>query len=138
MVSDIVYILDCLLGNKEAKEEDDLNGSGTLTVSDLVVARYHILTADRKYTIDEAKLAAEKAKVAADAKAYGITEEMLTASVTNEGNRSRVANVMKKALRGETITIATIGGSITEGTGISPADGRAEKCWAALMAMVVR
>ena len=134
VVSDIVYILDCLLGNKEAKEEDDLNGSGTLTVSDLVVARYHILTADRKYTIDEAKLAAEKAKVAADAKAYGITEEMLTASVTNEGNRSRVANVMKKALRGENITIATIGGSITEGTGISPADGRAEKCWAALMA----
>ena len=66
------------------------------------------------------------------------TDEMLKAAVTNVGNRSRVANVMKKALRGENITIATIGGSITEGTGISPADGRAEKCWAALMAMVVR
>ena len=83
------------------------------------------------YTIDEEKLAAEKAKIVEDANTYGITDEMLEAAVTNAGNRSRVANVMKKALRGENITIDTIGGSITEGTGITIADGRAEKCWAA-------
>ncbi len=133
-VSDIVYIVDCLLGNKTPNEEDDLNGSGTLTVSDLVLARNHILTANGNYSIDCEKLATEKARVEADAATYGITDQMLEASVANVGNRSRVANVMKKALRGENITIATIGGSITEGTGIPEASGRADKCWAALMA----
>lgn len=134
VVSDVVYILDCLLGNKEAQPEDDLNGNGKLTVSDLVLVRHHIMTANGNYSIDKEKLATEKAKVAADAAAFGITDEMLRVSVANVGNRSRVANVMKKALRGENITIATIGGSITEGTGIPVADGRADKCWAALMA----
>ncbi len=134
VVSDVVYLLDRMLGKKTPAEEDDLNGSGILTVSDLVLVRHHILTANGNYSIDKEKLEEEKAKVAAEAESFGITDEMLKASVANVGNRSRVANVMKKALRGENITIATIGGSITEGTGITVADGRAEKCWAALMA----
>ncbi len=54
VVSDVVYIVDCLLGRKEPQlPEDDINGSGTLTVSDLVLVRYHILTANGSYSIDE-------------------------------------------------------------------------------------
>jgi len=135
VVSDIVYLVDCLLGNKTPAEEDDINGSGTVTVSDLVAARYHILTAEQKYTIDEAKLSAEKLKITEDAAKYGINDETLVRSLTNAGNRSRVANVMKKALRGENITIATIGGSITEGGALDREPvGKRNLGWAPLMA----
>ena len=135
VVSDVVYLIDCLLGNKVPQEEDDINGSGTLTVSDLVLARNHILTAEKKYIIDETKLATEKAKITEDAAKYGITDETLARSLTNAGNRSRVANVMKKALRGENITIATIGGSITEGGALDREPvGKRDLGWAPLMA----
>ena len=134
VVSDVVYILDCLLGKKTAQEEDDLNRSGKLTVSDLVLVRKHILTAEKKYTLDETKLAAEKTKVIDDVKKYGIPEELFDRFITNVGNRSRIANVMKKALRGENITIATIGGSITEGVALDREPvGKRDLGWASLM-----
>ena len=45
----------------------------------------------------------------------GITADNLEKSILNDGNRSAVANVIKKAMDGENVTIVTFGGSITQG-----------------------
>ena len=47
------------------------------------------------------------------------TEEMCRRAVLNVGNTARLANVMKRAQNKEAITVACIGGSITQGTGAS-------------------
>lgn len=57
----------------------------------------------------------------------GITDTMIALSRLNEGNKVRLANVMKKAAAGEEITIGYFGGSITQG---SSAD--ANTCYARL------
>lgn len=46
-----------------------------------------------------------------------LTKEVLDRSIVNQGNMSRIAKVIKKAIQGEDVTIGFIGGSITEGTG---------------------
>lgn len=47
----------------------------------------------------------------------GIDNTNLEKSVLYNGNRSAVANVIKKAMRGENVTIVAFGGSITQGAG---------------------
>ncbi|MBQ8922779.1 MAG: SGNH/GDSL hydrolase family protein [Oscillospiraceae bacterium] len=47
------------------------------------------------------------------------TDEMTKRAILNQGNRARLANVMKRAQDGEKLTIGVIGGSITQGTGAS-------------------
>ena len=49
----------------------------------------------------------------------GITADNLKNSLLNDGNRSAVANVIKKAMKGEKVTIVAFGGSITWGAGES-------------------
>lgn len=46
----------------------------------------------------------------------GITDTMIQLSRLNEGNKARLAKVVKKAQGGEDITVAYLGGSITQGT----------------------
>ena len=48
--------------------------------------------------------------------ADGITDKMAALSELNLGNQVRLANVMKRAEAGEAITVAYIGGSITQGS----------------------
>ena len=48
--------------------------------------------------------------------ADGITDKMAALSELNKGNQVRLAEVMKKADAGEEITVAYIGGSITQGS----------------------
>ena len=50
------------------------------------------------------------------AKQLGITNEMLIKSIVSKGNSVRVANVIRKGMRAEDITIGVIGGSVTAGT----------------------
>ena len=52
----------------------------------------------------------------------GVTDKMYNRALLNEGNTSRLAAAMEKAKKGESITVATIGGSITQGTAASSAD----------------
>ena len=47
------------------------------------------------------------------------TWDMCRRAVVNQGNRARLADVMKRAKNGEAVTVACIGGSITQGTGAS-------------------
>lgn len=49
----------------------------------------------------------------------GVTDKMYNRALLNEGNTSRLAAAMEKAKKGESITVATIGGSITQGTAAS-------------------
>lgn len=46
----------------------------------------------------------------------GITDKMIEISRLNEGNKARLAKVIKKAQGGEDITVGYIGGSITQGS----------------------
>ena len=48
--------------------------------------------------------------------ANGITDKMAALSELNSGNQVRLANAMKRAEAGESITVAYIGGSITQGS----------------------
>ena len=58
-----------------------------------------------------------------------VTDEMLEKGILNEGNKARLISVMERAAKGEAITIAYIGGSITAGSSASP---MATACYAAL------
>lgn len=49
----------------------------------------------------------------------GVTDKMYNRALLNEGNTSRLAAAMEKAKKGESITVAAIGGSITQGTAAS-------------------
>lgn len=49
----------------------------------------------------------------------GVTDKMYNRALLNEGNTSRLAAAMEKAKKGESITVAIIGGSITQGTAAS-------------------
>lgn len=59
-----------------------------------------------------------------EAKAANITEQMLNRGIVNTGNPSRIARVMRKAQRGEKITIGYIGGSVTVGGAASTLETR--------------
>ncbi|MDR1891701.1 MAG: SGNH/GDSL hydrolase family protein [Oscillospiraceae bacterium] len=50
------------------------------------------------------------------AKELGLDEALLEKAVVNKGNQAAIANAMKKAQRGESVTVGVIGGSITQGS----------------------
>ena len=56
--------------------------------------------------------------------------DMVERSLMTTGDMTRMANVLKKAENGEEITVAYIGGSITEGLTVAP--NNPELCWAYL------
>lgn len=56
------------------------------------------------------------------------TPEMCRRAVISQGNRARLAAVMQRARAGEAVTVACIGGSITQGTGAAaPGDAYAAR-----------
>ena len=65
-----------------------------------------------------------KAEVRERALELKLTKEILDRSVSNIGNVSRIAKVLKKAMNGEDIFIGAIGGSITDGTAAQPWNNR--------------
>ncbi len=66
---------------------------------------------------------------ATDTGDVAITDDMRKASVINQGNITRLADAMVKAANGEEVTIAYIGGSITDGDSANP---KATACYAYL------
>lgn len=64
-----------------------------------------------------------------EATATSAAEQMLTKLMYTQGNPARVAKTLQKLQNGEEVTVAFLGGSITQGTG---ADN--ENCYAALTA----
>ncbi len=59
-----------------------------------------------------------------NAKALGVTQEMLNRAMVSAGNQVRIANAMRKARNGAPVTIGVIGGSISQGAVASTADKR--------------
>ena len=93
-------------------DSDDNNGGGTvselppeadnsysLTILDANDTSYADGVEDSEYVINN-----------------GITDKMVALSELNLGNQVRLADVMKRAEAGEAITVAYIGGSITQGS----------------------
>lgn len=61
-----------------------------------------------------------------------VSEEMLQNAILNEGNLARLAAVMRKAKNGEKVTVAVMGGSITQGSSAAYGNAYAnhfEKWW---------
>lgn len=48
-----------------------------------------------------------------------VSDKMYNRAMLNEGNLARLANAMKKAKNGESVTVSVIGGSITQGSSAS-------------------
>ena len=111
--ADCVVINNHIIGkaplSTELAQKADFNGDGKVSVSDIVMLRKNMGSGD-DYEIlegDELKQAILN----------GTYQKFLDESIYREGNNVRIANAMRKALAGEEITIAAIGGSITEGAG---------------------
>lgn len=130
-VSDIVGSVDYLLNPNSAVNSQilDIDRNDKITVTDIVLSRSAILEANGKtYTPDSSVISSMDSyveRIISQSGVSGITTENLENAVYNYGNRYRIAEVMKKAMRGENITICTFGGSITAGAGeqSSPASG---------------
>lgn len=106
-----------------SKDEKSSSAAGTLSNSD---SQSSSKTNDTPKPTDAPEVAPTE-EVGSDgltdkAKQLGITPEMLTRSIVSGGDEARIANAMKKAQRGETVTIGVIGGSITQGAGASGDD----------------
>lgn len=71
------------------------------------------------YTPDSTWVPADASLGLPEPEANMATDEMCRRAVLNVGNTARLANVMKRAQNKEAITVACIGGSITQGTGAS-------------------
>lgn len=123
-VSDLVALTDSAL-KSEYLNTNDLNRDGRITVTDMIKLR-SIIMSENSVTINTERLNAMKTQIAETAREYGMSDKTFQNSVYSVGNRTRVANTMKKALRGEKITVAAVGGSITRGDGASDST----KCYA--------
>ncbi len=66
-------------------------------------------------TKQSAALSAAKGWIDGIKEQYSVTDEMLANGLVSYGDSARVANVIRKLLRGESITLVQIGGSITQG-----------------------
>ncbi|MBQ9557948.1 MAG: hypothetical protein IJU94_05010 [Clostridia bacterium] len=62
------------------------------------------------------------------AKKHGVTQEIFNSTLVSAGNTARLARVMERASKGETVNVVTLGGSITYGLYASTS----QKCWAYL------
>lgn len=82
---------------------------------------------DISYTISDKVFADSYPSIPTDG--VDITDEMCESAIVNEGNLQRLASVMAKASAGEDITIAYIGGSITDGSSATPQE---KNCYAGL------
>ncbi len=106
--------------NENAKQGDWISIKVSSTAEGAKADAYAIslvkVTA-KKYTADSETLTAMKTLNAATMANAGVVvdENNISSSVFNKGNQTLVANVIKKAMDGEDITIVGFGGSITEG-----------------------
>ena len=122
-VSDILSFVDVALDDTKASELPfmyDLDKNGKITVSDVVFLRKNVLKiAKEALAPDEETLGNMKDHINDVLSRSGIGADMqnMEDSVYNQGNRVRIANVIRKAMRGEDITIVYFGGSITATAG---------------------
>lgn len=85
-------------------------------------------TAEDKAYLEEILAHASLSDAArAHAESLNVTADMLAASIVSGGDTARLANVLRKAQRGEDITIGVLGGSITQGSGADKGKAYADR-----------
>ncbi len=126
-VTDMLALLDIIYGEAQSELPTfmfDLNESGSVTVTDVVHLRGKIMSApclDKKANSSVInKMNAFVDDILARS-GTGATRTEINNSLYKNNNRGRIANVIRKAMNGEDITIVYFGGSITEGSGGSSA-----------------
>ena len=116
-------LLSGILGERNLKEKDtaeETRDTGTSTVTEK--------SGEEKTVRVDQKIIDNMAEPTA-VNGITVTDEMLEKGILNEGSKARLMNVMERAAKGEEITIAYSGGSITAGSLASP---MATSCFAAL------
>jgi len=111
-----------LTGNSEVSEvATDFDQNGIVNITDIVKNRNAILNYDATdYPVSDEFLTTSNEFIAdciTQTSITDITTDNFEKGIYNEGNRTRIANVIKKIMRKEEVTIAYFGGSITAGTG---------------------
>lgn len=121
-VTDITEMISCLLSGETPNTEAfvyDLNKDSRLSVTDLINLRRDILNSTDLGIADAALLSDMEQYINEKIEATGLkelsTENLQNGLVFPDADRTRIANLLRKAMRKEDITIATLGGSVTEG-----------------------
>ena len=98
----------------------DIDGNGRITVTDVIRLRNKVLNLNTNVTADNSKVQQTDTYITNMLNSvtnFVPTRENLEAGIYNRGNRALLVKVMERAMNGETITIAGLGGSITQGAG---------------------
>ncbi len=116
--------------SEEPKATKESNATKAPQASETPSTDTNPVTSETPIAVDE-KYAVAKEDLVPPTDTLGITmtEEMLKRAIANAGNMYRMTEVMKRAADGEEITIAYIGGSITNGSSAVPQN---ENCYANL------
>lgn len=121
-VSDVVSMVSNILGTEESsldKVAFDVNKSNRVTVSDVILLQNKILNI-KEVTSADPEIVDNMDEFFEDVlerSGTTATEQDLINGIYNYGDRTRIANVIRKAMRGEQIKVVYFGGSITEATG---------------------
>ena len=121
-VSDVLSTISNILGTEETELSEasfDMNKTGRTTVSDVVALRSKILNVPKALTPDAELIDTMDAffQDVLTRSGTGATEQDLINGIYNYGDRTRIANVIRKAMRGEQIKVVYFGGSITNTSG---------------------
>lgn len=117
-VSDILETISFILNDHVGSANMiayDINKSNAVTVSDVVLLRKKILSHQEPLSA-EPQVISEMCSYVEDTLERSGTEatiQNIQAGIYNYGDRTRIANVIRKAMRGEDIKIIYFGGSIT-------------------------
>lgn len=115
-VLDLVDTIDYLIDGTQPDNVTmyDLNADNVVSVTDAVLMRDLVLNGNMYDEDVMYKMEDNLYEILIDA-CVNYDLDDLEKGVYNYGDRTRIANVLRKAARGEEITIVTFGGSVTEG-----------------------
>ena len=117
LICSMLFIFGC---NKTNKDTED-KASVTIMPTQNATINENAGASTTVVPTVEPTIAPSKVELPVPATSY-VTDEMYANAMLNEGNLARLAAAMKKAQKGEEITVAVIGGSITQGTAASTPD----------------
>ena len=123
-VSDALGVLRIVAKINPLVEEDvevyDLSGDGAVAIDDaLCLLRCAVGLADGNLGYAGVEISFSANQELLD---FGITQELFEEALVSQGNTARLAKVMERAAKGETINMTVIGGSITAGSSASSLD----------------
>ena len=128
-VSDSLLTLRASAGLREYSDSDvpvyDVTGDRAVGVDDALGVMRCSLGMTGGFGYDGIEVTYKPNSVA---KKHGVTQEIFNNTLVSAGNTARLARVMERAYKGETVNIVTLGGSITYGLYASTS----QKCWAYL------